>query len=333
MPPLVSIVMGVYNDAERVPAAIESIRAQTLSDWELIVVDDGSTDQTPAVLDDYQSQDRRIRVIRQQNSGLTRALIAGCSAATGEFIARQDADDVSLPQRLQRQAECLLSHPHVGLVSSWTDIIGPQDEPLEVVRRPVDPTDATRLLVVDHQGPPAHGSVMFRRELSRSVGGYRPEFHFAQDIDLWLRMTEHSQLAYIDEVLYRWRRCNAGISAARHAQQSEFGRLAFACRAARDRGETETAQLTQAAELTAAVKRDYVPGRAATSRSSAMSYIIGTQLARRGDRRAYGYLWSVLRQRPWDWRAWARIVQSGWNSRRKGTSAVTESWDLQGHQS
>lgn len=326
MPPLVSIVMGVYNDAERVPAAIESIRAQTLRDWELIVVDDGSTDESPAVLDDFQSQDGRIRVIHQANSGLTRALIAGCAATQGEFIARQDADDVSLPNRLQRQADFLASHPQVGLVSSWADIIGPQDEPLEIVRRPADPAEATRLLVADHQGPPAHGSVMFRRELSRSVGGYRPEFYFAQDIDLWLRMTERSHLAYLDEALYRWRRCDAGISAARHAQQSEFGRLAFACRAERDRGGSDTELLKQAAELTANVKRDYVPGRGATSRSAAMSYIIGTQLARQGDRRAYGYLWSVLRRRPWDWRAWARILQSGWNSRRsKSTSAVAGS--------
>jgi glycosyltransferase involved in cell wall biosynthesis len=326
MPPVVSIVMGVYNDAGRVPAAIESIRAQTLSDWELIVVDDGSTDDTPAILENVRSTDQRIRVIRQDNAGLTRALIAGCGAATGEYIARQDADDASLPQRLQRQADFLAEHPHVGLVSSWGDVIGPQDEPLEVVQRPVDVDEATRLLVTDHQGPPAHGSVMFRRELSQSVGGYRPEFYFAQDIDLWLRMTERSQLAYVGEVLYRWRRCDAGISAARHAQQSEFGRLAFACRAARDCGHSETELLRMAADLTAEVKRAYLPGRDAAARSPAMSYIIGTQLARRGDRRAYGYLWSVLRQRPWDWRAWARIVQSGWNSRRnKSASAVAGS--------
>jgi len=326
MPPVVSIVMGVYNDAGRVPAAIESIRAQTLTDWELIVVDDGSTDDTPAVLERFRSMDGRIRVIRQENAGLTRALVAGCQAATGSYIARQDADDVSLPQRLERQSDFLSAHPQVGLVSSWGDIIGPQDEPLEVVQRPVEPVEATRLLVSEHQGPPAHGSVLFRRELSQSVGGYRPEFYFAQDIDLWLRLTERSQLAYVGEVLYRWRRCDAGISAARHAQQSEFGRLAFACRAARDRGESETELLAQAANLTSEVKRSYLPGRDAAARSPAMSYIIGTQLARRGDRRAYGYLWSVLRQRPWDWRAWARLVQSGWNSRRnKSTSAVAGS--------
>jgi glycosyltransferase involved in cell wall biosynthesis len=324
--PLVSIVMGVYNDADRVPAAIESIRTQTLTDWELILVDDGSTDRTPVLLDAYPSQDPRIRVIHQENSGLTQALMAGCAAAKGEYIARQDADDISLPQRFERQAEYLTSHPQVGLVSSWADIIGPQDEPLEVVRRPVDSEEATRLLVVDHQGPPAHGSVMFRRELAQIVGGYRPQFYFAQDIDLWLRMTERAQLAYVGEVLYRWRRCDAGISAARHAQQSEFGRLAFACRVARDRNETEAEPLAQAAELSAEVKRDYQPGRTATTRSPAMSYIIGTQLARRGDRRAYGYLWSVLRRRPWDWRAWARIMQSGWNSlRSKETTPVTGS--------
>ena len=325
MSPRVSVVMGVYNDADCVPAAIESIRTQSLTDWELVIVNDGSTDATGEVIDRFAALDPRVRVIHQDNSGLTRALIQGCQAAQGEFIARQDADDVSQPARLECQAEFLAGREDVGLVSCWAEYVGPQGEPLETVRRPGDPEKATRLLVKHHQGPPAHGTVMFRRSLYHDVGGYREPFYFAQDIDLWLRMTERAKLAYVAEPLYRWRRCVNGISASRHAQQQALGDLAFACRAARDQDESDAALLERAAAIAAEVRGRSSAGRAGSA-SPEMSYIVGAQLAQRGDRRARKYLWEVLRHRPWHWRAWVRVVQSELNARRFGDpSAMTRS--------
>src|SRR5262245_10874644 len=117
--PVVSVVIGTYNDAGCLSAAIDSIRAQTFGDWELIVVNDGSTDGTAALLDRYAAADHRISVILQANAGLTQALIRGCAAARGAYIARQDADDISYPLRLQRQVEALAAKPDVGLVSCW----------------------------------------------------------------------------------------------------------------------------------------------------------------------------------------------------------------------
>lgn len=322
MPPLVSVVMAVFNDADCVSAAIESIRRQSLADWELVIVNDGSTDATRDVVDRFAALDQRIRVIEQENSGLTRALIHGCDAARGELIARQDADDVSRPARLECQSVLLASRPEVGLVSCWAEYVGPQGEPLETIRRPGDPDKATSLLVDQHQGPPAHGSVMFRRSLYKEVGGYRPPFYFAQDIDLWLRMTERALLGYVVEPLYRWRRCVTGISASRHAQQQALGDLAFACRAARDNGESEEELLSRAEAIAEQARRGQSAGRSALAPSREMSYIVGTQLAQRGDRRARRYLWNVVRSQPWHWRAWVRMAQSEVNARRFGDPAA-----------
>lgn len=317
--------MGAFNDADCVSAAIESIRAQTLADWELIVVNDGSTDGTAALLDRFTQTDRRVSVIHQEHAGLTQALIRGCAAARGEYIARQDADDASLPERLARQAAALDALPNVGLVSCWAQYVGPQGEPLEVVRRPTDPAEGTELLVNGRQGPPAHGTVMFRRSLYAAVGGYRPEFYFSQDNDLWLRMTEQMQVLYLGECLYRCRRCASGISGTQRAVQWEFGGLAFDCRTARDRGEPEAALLQRAAELTAGVRRRQTLGRADKQPGCEMSYIIGAQLAQNGDPRARKYLWDVLRRRPWHWRAWVRVLQSGWTARGSGNTATARS--------
>ncbi|MFO1095506.1 MAG: hypothetical protein U0992_19710 [Planctomycetaceae bacterium] len=230
---------------------------------------------------------------------------------------------MSYPERLERQVDVLTANPGVGLISCAAQYVGPEGEPLEIVSRPGG--DGTRLLVEGHAGPPAHGTVMFGRSLYEQVGGYRAEFYFSQDNDLWLRMTEHARLEYLAECLYRCRRCAAGISGTRREAQWAFGALAFECRAARDRGESETPLLERAAAMTADIRRQQQLGRSDARPSCEMSYVIGTQLARNGDPRATKYLWTVLRQRPWHWRAWVRVLQSGWNSRRwSETPAATQ---------
>src|SRR5262245_247849 len=119
--PKVSVVLSVYNNADTVVVAVESIQRQTLMDWEFIVVNDGSNDESPRILDELAAADSRIQVIHQENTGLTRALIRGCSEARGEYIARLDADDVSLPERLAEQAALLDSDSRIGFVSCWTE--------------------------------------------------------------------------------------------------------------------------------------------------------------------------------------------------------------------
>src|SRR5438067_1820873 len=132
--PDVSVVMSVYNGGHRLGATLDGIAAQRGVDFEVIVVDDGSTDSSGARLDAWAARDSRVRVIHQENRGLTRALITGCAAARGAFIARHDAGDVSLPQRLQKQRAVLAANPDLAFVSCWTEFVGPEDELLMVVK-------------------------------------------------------------------------------------------------------------------------------------------------------------------------------------------------------
>ena len=124
----VSVVMSVYNGASTLPATMDSILSQEDVELEFIVVNDGSTDGTGEILEAYARRDSRVRVIHQENTGLTRALIRGCAAASGEFIARQDAGDVSRAGRLATQANVLRTNPNVVMTSCGTQFVGPGGE-------------------------------------------------------------------------------------------------------------------------------------------------------------------------------------------------------------
>ena len=288
-PPAISVAIGVYNGARYLRPSLESILGQQDVDFELVVVDDGSTDESPGILDTYARRDPRLRVLRQANSGLTKALIRGCAEARGAYIARQDADDLSSPGRLARLAARLDAAPDVVLASSWAQVIGPQDEVIAEIRRPQDPAEATRLLRSGRQGPPGHGSVMFRKDAYMRAGGYRDVFYYAQDSDLWLRMIELGSIRYEPAFLYRYRYAPDSISALRARLQAGFADIAEACRVARVRGDPEGPHLDRAARL----REDILARRVApaTPRDVARAYyFIGAGLARHGDRRgAAGY--------------------------------------------
>jgi len=310
-PPEVSVVMSVYNEVNRVEASVRSILNQTLKSLELIVVDDGSQDGSSEVLDRIAGEDSRLRVIRQANAGLTCALIRACADAKADYIARQDADDWSFPQRIEEQMALLESNPKVGFVSCATEYVGPSEEFLLVVARPADPEIATQGLLQFRQGPPAHGSVMFRKSLYEQVGGYRRQFLYSQDSDLWLRMGELMLIGYVDSVRYRHRKDPQSISGNRRAQQSEFARLAHACRADRLAARSERENLDQAQALANCIRgAKSTDGKQRASGSLEVHYLIASQLVSNGDVRARTYLWRVIRGRPWHWRAWIRLAQS-----------------------
>ena len=120
--------MSVYNGASDLPITIDSILSQEGVEFEFIVVNDGSSDKSGQILNEYAQRDGRLRIIHQENTGLTRALIRGCDVARGEFIARQDAGDVSLAGRLKSQVALLREYGDCVLVSCWTEFIGPHGE-------------------------------------------------------------------------------------------------------------------------------------------------------------------------------------------------------------
>jgi len=309
--PRVSVVMSVHNDAARVEVAVRSILTQTFQDLELIVIDDGSSDGSADVLDQLAAGDARLHVVRQQNTGLTRALIRGCALARGEYIARQDSDDWSHPQRIAEQVALLDADPGMGFASCAVQYLGPGDEFLCEVGRPTDSIVASQGLRDRREGPPAHGSVMFRAALYGQVGGYRAPFHYAQDSDLWLRMAEVARIGYLAEVRYRALKEVQGTSGRARAVQKRFGELGHLCRKARQEGQDEAPWLEEATTLAQRVRAGLAQTRAERRRALADAhYLIGAMLVANRDARARGYLWQAIRLCPWRLKPWIRYGQS-----------------------
>lgn len=313
--PEVSVVMSVHNDARYLRDALSDILRQQHVDLELVVVDDGSTDESPEILRQACESDGRVRVLTQENAGLTRALIRGCESARGEYIARHDADDRSDVLRLARQLELIRSEEGLSFVSSWAEVIGPSDEPLLLHRRPADSAQATHMLLHERQGPPGHGSVMMRRSHYEKVGGYRAKFYFAQDSDLWLRLGLVGRLAYVQEPLYRYRVSAASISGRLHAQKLAYARLIDTLHAARLRGEDDE-RLLEEAELPPLIR-----GQTPDSSSHSTDHFIGRCLFARRDPRSRTYLRSAVRSgrsspRTWLLAAAAEIAAPFWSEQR-----------------
>jgi glycosyltransferase involved in cell wall biosynthesis len=302
--PDVSVVMGVYNGAATLRATLESILAQEDVDFELIVVDDGSTDDTPSILREYP----RVRVITQQNAGLTKALIAGCAAARGRYIARHDTGDTSHPRRLIKQKQALDEDPTLAFVSCWTEYVGPEGEPLYTSRgsgagkEAIDIIDITKEHgVVD--GPTAHGAVMFRRDAYERAGGYRAAFYFGQDWDLWYRLAEVGRFRMIEEVLFTVMIEPATISSASREAQMACARLSHEALLARRRGVADDEVLERAA----GIQRSKKKARCGAARGW---YFIGEALRRNRDRRARRYLRRAIAECPLMAKAWIRYLQA-----------------------
>jgi glycosyltransferase involved in cell wall biosynthesis/2-polyprenyl-3-methyl-5-hydroxy-6-metoxy-1,4-benzoquinol methylase len=215
-PPRVSVVMSTYNNSPFLPLAMESIAQQTFKDFEWIVVDDGSTDDTAAVLARYTDPRMRL-IVHPARQGLTRSLNEAIALCRGTYVARMDGDDVALPERLEKQVQFLDAHPAVGLVGTAFMYIDGTNAVLG--NEPVFATDAEirpKLLVHNCFG---HGTVMVRRDLLLSAGGYNETFPYAQDYDLWLRIAEHAEVANLPDRLYCWRKSSSSVTSSHGAEQ------------------------------------------------------------------------------------------------------------------
>ncbi|OAI50974.1 hypothetical protein AYO44_05285 [Planctomycetaceae bacterium SCGC AG-212-F19] len=238
--PLVSVVMSVYNGARYLPEAAESIQAQTFRDFEFVVVDDGSTDTTAALLDRYAQLDPRIRPLRQENQGLIRSLNRGVHASRGKYIARMDADDVALPDRLEKQVARLESQPELAVLGGavrWLTSRGPHSG---VHRNPCDPGEAAGML--RRQSCLVHPTVMMRRDVFCATGGYRQAFKDAEDYDLWLRMAATYPVANLPDTLLHYRVHDGQVSGTRIVQQAMSTLAAQMCAALRSRGRPDPAE-------------------------------------------------------------------------------------------
>ncbi len=216
--PKVSILMPAYNGERYLRKAVESILGQTFTDFEFIIVDDGSTDKTSLILASF--ADPRILLLRNRaNEGIVASLNRGLAVARGEYLARQDADDISLPKRLEKQVEFLDSHRDVGLLGTAYSVINQQGVPIRHIAVRTETRDIQGHLLYENCF--CHGAVMCRRSCLEAVGNYRDDLFPAEDYDLWLRISEHFHVANLSDALYQWRQGNASVSATHGASQQE----------------------------------------------------------------------------------------------------------------
>lgn len=193
----ISVVISAYNEAERIARSVESILTQSWENFELIVINDGSTDMTLPILKSY--KDPRLRIISQQNKGLYPALNRGLSLATGHFIARQDADDYSKPNRLENQVDFLEANPDVALVGTAYQAFDVDGKQLFKRHFPLNDADIRRDFA--KYIPFCHSSVMIRRRALEVVGPYREDLDHFVDWELWIRIAKEYRVANLDESL------------------------------------------------------------------------------------------------------------------------------------
>jgi glycosyltransferase involved in cell wall biosynthesis len=198
IPPL-SVVMPARNAAPYLDAAIVSILTQTFTDFELVVIDDASTDGSSEILAAWAARDPRVRVERSDVPlGLVGSSNRAVRASRAPIVARMDADDVSHPERLRRQLDVLATHGDAVLV-------GTLFEGIDGAGRLVRPRDRWRLLGPSPFAPFPHGSAMFRREDFEAIGGYRAETEYWEDLDLFHRLAARGRVLVLPEALYRYR--------------------------------------------------------------------------------------------------------------------------------
>lgn len=304
--------MGVHNSAHDLAATLDSVLDQKGVDLEFIVVDDGSTDETGDVLLNYSKRDPRLRVFRNDgNRGLTEALIRGCAAARGRYIARQDAGDRSMPGRLDAQASWLDSHPQAAMVSCHTRVTGLYGEPLFERRISASRlTDTLRGGIEgEFLGPTHHGSVMMRSSAYRRVGGYRQPFMVAQDLDLWLRLVEVGEVGVIDMVGYESQASPNGISAQRAGLQGQLAGLAGDLARARRAGTDESAVL-DGFQMSSIQARDRGGPWSQRYRYAAYTYFLGRCVSPHDPAVARRYFLTGLARCPWHARSWYGLLSS-----------------------
>lgn len=222
----ISVIMSVYNGAPHIHASVQSILQQNFTDFELLILNDGSTDSSSEILNALASGDSRIRLIERENRGLVASLNELIAAAKSPLLARMDSDDIAMPDRLGLQFAYLKANPQIGILGSNTHDL---DENGFLQRAdekyPLSPQDA-RLSLRD--GPPVcHPSVMMRTDIIRALGGYRAAFRHAEDYDLWLRASLVTDISNLPQRLLLYRRSPQQISQKHAAEQAKAAAIAW----------------------------------------------------------------------------------------------------------
>lgn len=220
--PRVSVLMSVYNGTPYLRNSVQSILDQTFQDFEFVIINDGSTDGTQKILETF--ADSRIQTVMQSNTGLTKALNRGLKLCRGEFIARMDADDISMPERLERQLVFLNKNPGVGMVGTAYHEIDDKGEVL--LKKPCLLEDNQLRKILIKHNPFCHTSVMIRRSILKKIGPYDESFSYAQDYELWFRIARHYKLANLPQFLIKKRIRDDNISFTFESKQLKYAIMA-----------------------------------------------------------------------------------------------------------
>ena len=222
--PLASVVMSVFNGERFLREAVESILGQSFRDFEFIIINDGSTDGTAAMLDSYARSDSRVRVYHQENKGLIASLNRGCGLARGKYIVRMDADDVSMPDRLERQIGFLENHEKVGLLGGAYEGIDDQGRRVYLEQPPLE-DESIRAALRSFSFVITHPSAVMRKQAFDATGGYRAQFLHGEDWDLFYRIVDGWGVANLPDVVLR-KRIHSDEVCVCHLRQSVLTLLA-----------------------------------------------------------------------------------------------------------
>ena len=217
--PKVSVLLAVYNCEKFIDQALKSIYDQTYQDFEVVIVDDGSTDKTSEILRDMKDSRTFIHT-NSENKGLTASLNIGFNFCVGEYIARMDADDISLPQRFEKQVRHLDENPTCAAVGSWCIRIDSNNKIISNWRHPTEFEDIKERLLEENSI--FHGTAMVRRQSLMEIGGYDEKYRYSQDYDLWMRLSETAKIQNLGEFLYLLRSSPESVSSTKKEQQDMY---------------------------------------------------------------------------------------------------------------
>jgi glycosyltransferase involved in cell wall biosynthesis len=296
--PLVSVVMSVRDVGDKVLDTISSIQEQEGVDFEFLIVNDGSTDDTLAVLRRVEQTDPRIRILDRKPRGLTQALIEACQLARGDFIARQDAYDYSTKARLVTQASALAANQNATMISSHVRFITQERETVFISTPEASDLSNTLTGVI-------HGSVMFRKSDYLKVGGYRREFYYAQDVDLWSRLIEVGEHILVSKILYENCLFPGSISGSRKREQETLHKIILQASQARKTGHSETLCLARAAAFSDQCQRQ----KKRRKDLGKGSYFIAACLVKKNPDLAKKYLEQTIRHNPLHMRARLKMLR------------------------
>lgn len=237
----ITVLMPAYNAARFLPQAIGSVLDQTYDDFEFIIIDDGSTDETPLILRSYANQDKRIEIITHPNMGMGKSLNEAMKEAKGNWIARIDADDIMMPQRLERQIIFLNENPHLAVASSLVYYINEKGRTIGKYSSHF--TSRAAITEAQQKDEPIgfhHPAAIFRKDIIQSVGGYRPEFWPADDMDLWNRVADAGHEVLVQpELLTKYRIHSSSVTVGQFRTTEEKAHWVEACIKARHTNQPE----------------------------------------------------------------------------------------------